>query len=300
MMELFQLRSFLRVAEEGNVTRAAEALYLTQPAVTQHILSLERELGVKLFDRTGKGVRLTAAGDALRAHARRSLADLDECRQVIADLESGASGKLTLGAGVTTCIFDLPEWLATLQQTYPGVDVAVRTGRSREVTSLVLDREIDLGFITTPQDKPELVIQSLYTEDYALVASARHPLALKTVRLSDLVDVQLILFPPGSAFRDALDRALANAGVTASVRMETDSVEAIKGFVEVGLGVSFLPQSAIEVETRSGKLVPIPIHDWPGIKRTTYVIYRTDRYLSAAARGFLGILEERYGLSSSL
>src|SRR5919198_1283671 len=91
-MELFQIRSFLKVAEEGSITRAAEALCLTQPAVTQHVRALERELGVALFDRTGRGVRLTAAGLALREYARRSLGLLGECRQAIADLAAGVPG----------------------------------------------------------------------------------------------------------------------------------------------------------------------------------------------------------------
>src|SRR5947209_555463 len=108
LVELFQLASFLKLAEAGSITPAAETLSLTQPAVTQHVRALERKLGVALFDRTGRGVRLTAAGAALRDYARRSLGLLDECRQVIADLEAGKVGRLVLGAGVTTSIFHLP------------------------------------------------------------------------------------------------------------------------------------------------------------------------------------------------
>src|SRR5438132_12146108 len=99
-VELFQLRSFLRVAEAGSVTRAAEALHLTQPAVTQHVRALERELGARLFDRTERGMRLTQAGQVLRQYAGRGISLLDQCRNVLADLESGAAGRLVLGAGV--------------------------------------------------------------------------------------------------------------------------------------------------------------------------------------------------------
>src|SRR5947209_10331009 len=149
-VELFQLRSFLRVAEAGSVTRAAEALHLTQPAVTQHVRGLERELGARLFDRTERGMRLTQAGAALLHSARQQMALLDECRAVIADLESGAAGRLALGAGVTTSVFQLPAWLRAFQDAHPGVDVVVRTGRSREVAAMALERQIDLGLITSP------------------------------------------------------------------------------------------------------------------------------------------------------
>src|SRR5688500_19308976 len=104
-MELSHLRSFLRVAEERNITHAAEALFLTQPAVTQHVRALERELGVSLFDRTGRGVQMTPAGEALYGYAQRSLALLEEGRSVLSDLAQGAAGRLALGAGVTTSIF---------------------------------------------------------------------------------------------------------------------------------------------------------------------------------------------------
>ncbi len=156
-MELSQLESFLRVAEAGSVSRAADTLYLTQPGVTKQIRALERELDVVLFDRTRRGMQLTPAGHALLDYARRSLGLLEECREVLQDLESGVSGRLVLGAGVTTSIFHLPRWLRAFQGEHPGVDVVVRTGRSREVAALVLAREIDLGLITSPARHPDLV-----------------------------------------------------------------------------------------------------------------------------------------------
>lgn len=285
-MELFQLRSFLRVAETGSITRASEALFLTQPAVTQHVRALERELGVALFDRTGRGVQLTAAGEVLVEYAKRSLAALDEGRQVIADLESGAAGRLLLGAGVTTSIFNLPEWLRAFGQTYPGVDVVVRTGRSKEVAGWVLDREIDLGLVTSPVELRELTVIDLYDEEIVLVGPQDRQAQ---------ADMPLILFPKGSGFRDYLDRALADAGVAIGVKMETDSVEAIKGFVQVGLGASLLPLSSVEAEIRSGQLVRVALENMPELRRKTSIIYRADRYMSRAANGFLKLLSGRFG-----
>lgn len=294
-VELYQLQSFLRVAEEGSITRAAEGLCLTQPAVTQHIRALERELGVALFDRTGRGVELTPAGSALRDYARRSVAVLDECRQVIADLDAGSAGKLVLGAGVTTSIFHLPEWLRVFREVHPGVDVAVRTGRSTEVAQFALDREIDIGLVTSPVRHRDLHVIGLYDEEIVLTTPPGHPLAGRTVSTRELSEAPLILFPHGTGFREYLDRALADAEVSARVKMESDSVEAVKRFVEVGLGVSFLPESAVEAEMRSGLLACARVEGIPVLRRRTSAIHRTDRYLSTATRSFLGILRERCG-----
>jgi len=286
-MELSQLRSFLQVAEEGGVTRAAETLCLTQPAVTQQIQALERELGTLLFDRTGRGVRLTAAGAALVEHARQSLAILDEVRGVIADLETGVTGRLVIGAGVTTSIFQLPSPLRAYREAYPGVDVAVTTGRSREVTAMVLGREVDLGLVTTTVEDPSLTAMELYEEEIALVAPAGH---VRAMGLDALSAAPMILFPKGAGFRDYLDRVLAEVGISANVKMETDSVEAIKSFVAVGLGVSFLPMPAVDAELRSGALSMVSVDGLPKLTRRTSVVYRKDRYLSAAARAFLAVL----------
>jgi DNA-binding transcriptional LysR family regulator len=290
-MELFQLRSFLRVAEEGSFTRAAEELYLTQPAVTQHVRALERELGVPLFDRTGRGAQLTPAGEALCRYARRSVALLAECRQVIADLESGAAGRLALGAGVTTSIFRLPGWLRAFGDAYPGVDVVVRTGRSREVAALALEREIDLGLVTSPVQHPDLRVAGLFEEEIVLVTPHGHALAGRRLPLEELAEAPLILFPKATGFREYLDRALAEAGVSARVKMESDSVEAIKSFVAVGLGVSFLPAAAVEAEVAAGDLARAEVADLPALRRQTSVLHRLDRHLNAGARGFLAILK---------
>lgn len=290
-MELFQLHSFLKVAEVGNVTRAAEALYLTQPAVTQHIKSLENELGVVLFDRTGRGVRLTEAGEAFREYTHRCLALLDEGRAVILDLQKGSVGRIAIGAGVTTSIFHLPQWLQEFRDHYPGIDVVVKTGRSREVAGWVLERDIDLGLVTSPVDHPDLRVTGLFDEEIILVAPPDHPLAYNNGTAQKLEESPLILFPHGSGFREYLDHTLAEAGVQAQVKMETDSVEAIKSFVMVGLGVSFLPESAVDAEVEAGLLERVTVESLPRLARNTSVVYRIDRYLSTAAQGFMRVLE---------
>lgn len=294
MLQHFHLESFLAVAEEGSITHAARALHLTQPAVTQHIQALERELGAVLLERTGRGVRLTPAGMVLRDYARRWGALMEECRMVIADQQKGTAGVLLLGAGVTTSIFQLPRWLQAFRRSCPHVDVTVRTGTSREVSALTLDREIDLGLVTSPVQDPALTVEDLFEEEIVLALPRGHELAGHHVSARDLGHVPLILFPRGTGFRRYIDQRLAAAGIAANIKMETDSVEAIKSFVANGLGCSFLPVSAVESELKSGHLETAVVRKLRPLVRKTSVIRRTDRYLSAAALGFLELLRRRY------
>jgi DNA-binding transcriptional LysR family regulator len=297
-MEFTQLRSLLAVAEAGSITGAALEVGLTQPAVTQQMKALERETGTPLLDRTGSGVHLTAAGETLLRYARQALSLLEEGRQAIDDLESGALGQLLLGAGVTTSIFHLPSLLRQFREAYPAVDVIVRTGRSAEIASLVLNREIDVGLVTSPVADERLRLVELYSEEIVLVAPPTQAPAKRSMHARELPGVSLILFPRDSGFRQYLDDSLSRAGITPRVKMETDSVEATKSFVAVGLGSSLLPLSAVTEEIRQGALRRVPIRGMPALRRHTSLIHRNDRHLTAPARYFVSIAAGRGSDSS--
>ncbi len=289
-MELSQLRSFLKIAEEGSVTRAAESLHLTQPAMTQHVRALEREAGAALFERTGRGMRLTGTGELLREYAQKALAAIEDGQRVIADEVHGHAGRLTLAAGVTTSIFHLPRWLQAFRKMHPGVDITVRTGRSMEVARMALDREIDLGLVTSPVPHPDLQSVPLFEEEIVLVAPPDDARS-QDLTQATTAEIPLILFPRGTGFRAYLDQVLAEAGISPRVKMETDSVESIKSFVQVGLGMSFMPLSAVQAERDSGLLARVNLAGIPPLRRTTAVIRRKDRYLGVAARDFLAIAQ---------
>ncbi len=272
------------------MTRAADSLCLTQPAVTQQLRALEGELGARLFDRHPRGMRLTQAGTLLRIYAQRCLAALEDGRLAIAELEAGQSGQVTIGAGVTTSIFVLPDWLRAFRAQYPEIEVIIRTGRSREILALLREGEVDLGLITTPIEHPHLTLQRLFDEDIILVAPADHPFAESTILAERLVELPLILFPHDSGFRTYLDQALAQTGMPLTIKMETDSVEAIKRFVEAGLGASFLPRSAVQEELSRGTLARVTLRDIAPLQRTTYLAYLTNRYQTCGMRQFIALL----------
>jgi DNA-binding transcriptional LysR family regulator len=283
------LESFLVVAAVNSMSTAAKRLHLSQPAVTKQVRALERTLGVKLVVRTPRGVRLTDAGELLRDYARRSAGLLDECQTALGDLAAGNAGTLTIGAGVTTSMFQLPAWLGRYRRQWPRVDIRVHTGSSDVITELVRGREVDCGFVTSEQQHAELIVERLYSEAIWLVASP-------TARLSSRVqlsDVPLILFPSHTGFRRYLDRAFATAGLRAHVKMEIDSVEATKSLVAIGLGAAFLPAAAVSQELQTKQLRKLAVSGLPVLRRHTALLRRKDRTPSRALANFLDVVGQR-------
>jgi len=274
------------VAATGSVSRAAERLHLTQPAITKQIRALEESLGVRLVERTGRGVRLTDAGEILADYGRRGSHLFHECRQTLEELDGGVRGVLRLGAGVTTCIFHLPAWLQRFRRDRPNIEITVSTGTSRAVAQRILDREIDLGFVTSPVSDTHLKTEHLFTEDIVLVVSP--DLAVR--RPASLEDIPLILFPSTTGFRQYLNDTLGSERIAQQVKMETDSVEAIKSFVMVGLGGSFLPVTSVAKELADHTLKRLRPASLPKLCRATTVVYRRDRKPGAAAREFLRVI----------
>jgi DNA-binding transcriptional LysR family regulator len=281
-----QLESFLAVAAANSVSTAAKRLHLSQPAVTKQLRVLEQTLGVKLVERTPRGVRLTDAGTLLRDYGRRSAALLDECQLALGELAAGNLGRLAIGAGVTTSMFQLPRWLRSYRRQWPRVELHVRTGTSLAVADLVRGREVDCGFVTSEVKHSELVVERLYEEEIVLVVSGRlrHPARVRLER------IPLIMFPERSGFRRYLERAFATSGLEAHVKMEIDSVEATKSLVAVGLGGAFLPAAAVRQELRQKLLRRLAVQGLPALHRTTTMIRRADRKPSAALANFLTVV----------
>lgn len=292
-MDLRQIETFCKVAEFKSFTKAADSLYLTQPAVSQHISALEKELGTRLFERSGRNVHLTHPGELFLSYAERIVNMADEARRSVAEMEKGERGRVTVGAGSTTTIFNLPRVLHALRERHPGIDVIVRTGTSREVAHMVMANEVDLGLITSPVDQEEIVVTPLCEEKIVAVVGAGHPLAhSRQATLASFAQEPLILFVTGSGFRAYLDSVLAGAGVVPDVRMELDNVEAIKSLVEIGLGVSIIPKTSAESEISTGSLVVVELTDAPPMTRTLSVIYRKDMYISPDIQVLLDVMPE--------
>lgn len=297
-MELRQLESFVLLAELRSFTRAAEALSLTQPAVTRQVAALEQELHTRLLERMGRRVRLTAAGEVLLPYARTMVRLVEEAVRAVSDVSSGTAGRLAVGVNSTTATYLLPPLLRRFRETHPGVELSIHTGVSAQIAELVQAGSVDLGLVTGSHAHADLVATPLAEYETGVVVYPEHPLAQSSPRggeaagvcAADLAGSPLILMEQGTNLRSYVDRLLSAAGMEEQVSLELDNVEAIKKMIEAGLGISLLPLFSVQAEVDAGRLVALPLAGVPGAHRGLSVLYRKDKYLSAAIRAFQDLL----------
>lgn len=293
-MELRQLETFTVVARRASFTRAAEELHLTQPAVTRQIAALERELKTPLFDRLGKSVQLTSAGEVLLRYAGQVLGLTKEAQEAVAEVAAGTAGRLSVGASTTLATYLLPGILTRFRGAHPEVDLTIRTGISAHIATLVLNGGVDLGLVTN-EGLPDvnLILEPLGAYATVLVSRPEHALAgTAPLAAQELVGQPLLLMEPGTNLRHYVDQLLASAGATAQAAMELDSVETIKRMVEAGLGISLLPEVAIAEEVSAGRLVARPVLEVGPTPRGIALACRRDKFRSAAMQAFIVLLVE--------
>jgi DNA-binding transcriptional LysR family regulator len=289
------LESFIEVARQGNVSRAAEALFLTQPAITARLKSLENDLGVDLFIRTGRGMKLTDAGRALLPYAERTLATVDEARQLVANLKQGTTGALVIAAAPAVSTYLLPGILRTFRTTHPDVRLGVRTGHTEEVLDLVLRAEAHIG-IGRPIRHSDIELIPVFDDEMVLVVAARHPFASRgKVRMDELAAERLILFDRTSSYHELTSSLFRQAGIVPASTLELDNVEAAKKMVQQGLGVALLPRMALAQELRARSLRPVKLVGAPVVRRPIVALRRKDAGPPIGpVAGFLETLHEAH------
>jgi DNA-binding transcriptional LysR family regulator len=221
-VELTPLRSFLVLAREGNMTRAAERLHLTQPAVSAQLARLEGELGHALFDRSSKGMRLTPAGEVFAGHVEDVLRRLEEGQEALDALAGLERGSLAIGGGATATTYLLPPLLGEFHSRHPAIRMFVREQGSQGVVDALAAGELDLGVVTLPVALPKaggvrLASQPWVQDELRLIVPPDHPLARKRrFRWAQLAGESLVLFEAGTAVRGLIDRQLEWAAAKAS------------------------------------------------------------------------------------
>lgn len=293
-MTLRQFEVFLAVARAKGFRRAAEALRLSQPALSQHVKELEGELGARLFDRLGRTVALTEAGRLLEEHALRLFATLAGAREAIGELLGLERGSLLIGGSTTPGIYVLPRLIAAFRARYPGIEVALRIANSRVIEERIRANELDLGVVGGHVLGPgERCLEAGLLDELVLIVPPTHPWARRrSILPARLGDERLLMREEGSATRRVTERALEQSGITFNVVMELDHPEAIKQAVMAGLGVAFVSVHAIHGEIAAGRLRALRLRGLP-IRRHFHAIYHEVRTLSPAARAFVGLLEEQ-------
>jgi len=275
-MLLTQVEAFLTVAERRSVSAAAAVLYVTQPALTTRIKNLERELGIELFVRTPRGMRLTAEGRAFRPHAQGALQSLAQGREILRELREGRVGELLVGAAPAISTYVLPLVLGRFQAAFPNVHLIVRTGHSEEVLELVLREQVQIGLV---RDLPHPALTSvpLYEDEIVLAVHPGHRFAGEAaIAVQELAAERLILFDRTSSYFVLTSAFFREAGVVPRGVMELDNVDATKKMVEHGLGIAFLPYTAVRGELAAGSLREVPIEGYEPVRRPIVALRRRD------------------------
>jgi DNA-binding transcriptional LysR family regulator len=286
-MELDQIRSFLVVARSGSFSLAARELYRTQPAISIKIRGLERELGQQLLERRQRGVALTPAGEVFRRRAEAILAEVDNLGSELRDLSARRLGHVSLGASDTVCLYLLPRMIRRFTQQYPGIQLRLVTQVSQRVLDLILTGQIDIGIVTLPVPTDGIETRPLYLDEFVVVLAPDHPLASrKPLRPSDLQPHPIIHLRPDTLTRRWIDAKLEPFGLRHRVRMEVSTIEVIKKLVEVGLGISLLPEMAVAEEVRAGRLRAAKLAGLP-LRKPMGLAYRSGKYFSAALTAFV-------------
>jgi DNA-binding transcriptional LysR family regulator len=291
-----QLEAFLEVARRQNLSRAAEALFVSQPTLTARLQSLEAALGEQLFVRTRRGMRLTEAGDAFLPYAEHALRALADGRERLDELRRGMAGRLVLGAPPTVSTYTLPALLARFSAAHPAVRLAVKTGTSEEILEMVLHDQVQLGIIRALASQ-EIETVPLFADTLVLIAGPGHRLARsrrgRRARLADLAGEVLVLFGRSSSYLDFTTATFRQAGVLPGSVLELDNIEAAKKMVERGLGVSLVPSSTVAAELAAGTLTQIELVDAAPVRREIVAVRRRDAGPpSGAVAVFLDMLTE--------
>ena len=277
-----QLRAFLHLAEQRSFTRAAALSYLSQPAFSALIRSLEDELGARLFDRTTRSVELTAEGRAFEASARRVLREAEEALADVRELAARQRGRVSLAVLPALAAGWLPEVLARFHAQWPGIQLDVADVLSEDCIERVRSGHADLALAATRADTPELRAELFCTDDFHLVCRRDHPLVKQaTVKLSDLAAHPMIQLARSSSVRQYVEAAVHPLQL--HTMMELDQLSTVAGMVRAGLGVSVVPALAL-FHFRHAELVTRPLAA-RSLRRQIFLVRRRDRGLSVAAQG---------------
>jgi len=288
---LEQLRVFVSVAECEHVTRAARQLNLTQSAASAAVAALEERHGVKLFDRIGRRIALTAAGRVFLSEAKAVLARALAAEQALADLAGLKTGELVLAASQTIGSYWLPPRIIRFRALYPGVTIKLRIGNTLRVAALASGGEVDLGFVEGEVSDPSLIVKPIGDDELVVVAAPKERGVLDGLGAGRLTAAPWVAREKGSGTRAAFEAALAAFGVDASKRnivLELPSNEAVRAAVEAGAGLAVMSRLVVSASIKAGSLIASPLA-LP--RRRFFLLRHKERYESQAARAFVRAIE---------
>ncbi|MBA4495730.1 LysR family transcriptional regulator [Paenactinomyces guangxiensis] len=292
-MELKNLLTFKVVAELKGITRAAEHLGYAQSSVTAQIQALEEELGAPLFDRLGKKIALTVAGERLLPYAVRMLETHEEAKEAVRS-QSIPGGTLMIGTPESLASFRLPAIIQEYKQTFPQVKIILKPGYCWEMRQLVRKGELDMAFLMEPDvsEESDIHLESLITERMGIIAPADHPLTrLERVEAEHFKQETLLFTEMGCSYRTIFEQYLRTNGIQADSAIEFSSIESIKNCTYAGVGIAYLPLITVRKEIAEGKLAMLNWDDRP-YRVTTKLAYHRRKWISPALNEWIGFVRK--------
>ncbi len=289
---LRQLQVFEKVASHLNYSRAAEELYLSQPAVSMQIKQLEGHIGLPLFEQMGKKIFLTTAGEELFHYARSISQQLAEMEAVFDEMKGLGQGRLTLSV-VNTANYFTPQLLATFCAQHPNINVILQVSNRDAVLKDLADNSTDLAIMGKPPAELDITAESFLENPLVVIASPKHALAqLATIPFSQLAEQPFLSREQGSGTRSAMERVFAQHHIQPRISMEMETNEAIKQAVQAGMGLGILSLHSIELELETKRLAVLNVEHFP-LLRHWFVAHRSNKRLSSAALAFKEFLLEQ-------
>jgi DNA-binding transcriptional LysR family regulator len=261
-LNLHLLRIFATVVEQRGFSRAATALYISQPAVSKSVQELEKQLGVLLIDRSQRRLMLTEAGNILFEHAQRLFAVERAAEAALEQLHGLKRGRLSIGASQTIGTYLLPPLLGLYHQRYPGVQLSLEIENTQRVIDDLRTQPLDLAFVEGPVSDPDLVVSTWRTDRLVIIAPPGHPLTNQRVSLEQVTQYPYVQRESGSGTRNIVEQALHERGVSLNVALELGSNQAVKQAVIAGLGISIVSEATLELEQNTGILAVIEPYDF--------------------------------------
>ena len=299
-LNFHQLYIFQMVASHLSFSRAAEAMEITQPAVSIQVQELEKFLGITLFHRRPRGLRITEAGDAVLAYSQQIFALSKQLVETVQELEDLQSGHLLLGASTTPGEYVLPSIVGRFRQLYPGIHVELVIGNTRNIIQRILDHDMDLGMVGDHVEEfsSELEMVDYQDDEIVLVAAPSHPAAsLARPTVEQIVDLGLVGREEGSATRLAAERRLRDLGIPPQFAIELGSNQAVKQAAMARGGGGIISRLGIVAELGAGMLVVLDVAGWD-CRRPLTLIQPKDRYLSPSQSAFRQFLMTERSSSS--
>lgn len=291
-MEIRQCLAFKRVAELKSYTRAAESLSLTQPTISHQIGQLELELGQKLFEVVGRRARLTPAGEKLLPILERLLSSVEESRQAMEEIREEEQGRVTIAAIGSSTVYVLPDLLYRFREIHPQIEVVLRTAGGDEIREQVKNGHVDMGIVGSHVPTSEFSTLPLFKDRIGPIVHAAHAMAKsEKMKFAELAREPLIQLGIWRSWQNYVLSIFREVGAVPRIRLQLDSIDAVKRMVERGLGFAIIPHTAAREEVAEGKLAYLEPMDVKPLVRQVLLIRRKGKIFSRAQQRFIDFLQ---------